>query len=640
MPKINVLDPSVFNMISAGEVVERPASVVKELVENSIDAGATSIDITIEDGGLKRIQISDDGIGIAKEDLRTAFLPHATSKLTRISDLDTLSSLGFRGEALASIASVSEVTLVSRAKNSENANRISISGGKVVEERVDSRAVGTIITVDNLFFNTPARLKFMKSASAEQKAVLSTVQKLVLANPNVSVSLYGADGALLTHEGGDLLDAITSVYGIEVADKLEKIDYAQAGVQIKGYTSRTDFTKPTRTWQTYIVNGRAVENKDLSLAIDKSYEGRLVKHNYPVVVLEILLPFDEVDINVHPRKSEVRFRDKNRVFSAVYHAIGETLDRLGIDTSFAKHDSEPEYNPAFASADSNPASNFGYRPQNYEQQRINTSALYGVGRQNPGRLAESQVGAFRKSQSTDFDDLYSTASDNDDENTAIQPKSSGITAIVDETPSDEYQYFANSYNQNSRFDGKIVGQIFDTYVIVERDGFVYVIDQHAAHERVLYEKIAAKLESKYVQQLLVPYKFKLTEEESEYFEKILPSLNDMGFDVEKKFGSYYVYAVPEPVSRMDVKAFMNELFKNMLSDSDLKLIDIVRNNVCQQACKAAIKGGDALTREQIEELIVGLMDENGKLPDKCPHGRPAIISFTKKDVEKAFKRIV
>lgn len=643
MPKINVLDPSVFNMISAGEVVERPASVVKELVENSIDAGATSIDINIEEGGLKRIQISDDGVGIARDDLRTAFLPHATSKLTRISDLDTLASLGFRGEALASIASVSEVTLVSRAQNSECANRITLSGGKVVEEREDSRAVGTLITVDNLFFNTPARLKFMKTAAAEQKAIVSIVQKLILANPEISISLFSGDDTLLSHEGGSLFDAITSIYGIETADKLVKVDYAQTGVQVKGYISRTDFTKPTRTWQTYIVNGRAVENKDLSLAIDKSYEGRLVKHNYPVAILEIIMPFDEVDINVHPRKSEVRFRNKNWAFSAIYHAIGETLDKLAVDVSFAPQIEENAEKETVFDVSSIPATDFGYRPS----RNTGIYNAYG-GAFSSAKTADSPIGSYKMTK--EDGSLYGPKTENHDFIDDFV-NNSAYTAEIDNSEqekSDEYKEqsmfddkdFANSSEGEKRFDGKIVGQIFSTYLVVERDGFVYIIDQHAAHERVLYEKIAGRMQPEYVQQLLLPYKFKLTEEESEYMDKIIPNLNKMGFHIGEDGGSYYVFAVPEPVARMDMGEFLNGIFKNMLSEQELSLLDIVKNNVCQQACKAAIKGGDALSREQIEELIVGIMDEEGKLPDKCPHGRPAIVAFTKKDVEKMFKRIV
>lgn len=646
MPKINVLDPSVFNMISAGEVVERPASVVKELVENSIDAGATSIDIDVEEGGLKRIQISDDGVGIEKADMRTAFLPHATSKLSRIADLDTLSSLGFRGEALASIASVSEVTLISRAKNSESANRISLSGGKVVEEREDSRAAGTLISVNNLFFNTPARLKFMKTAAAEQKAVVSTVQKLILANPEVSISLFSGDETLVSHEGGSLLDAIISVYGIETADKLVKVDYAQAGVQVKGYISPTDFTKPTRTWQTYIVNGRAVENKDISLAIDKAYEGRLVKHNYPVAILEILMPFDEVDINVHPRKSEVRFRNKNFAFSAIYHAIGETLDKFGIDVSFAeKADKKVDIPDDFTAlyGENRPATDFGYRPR-VDYGGLNLSAIKNAGMRN---VSEGQIGAYKTIKTEPSDELYSSQDSSSDlynvsADNAVENAENSTEKTAEYTEQSIFDNggFANSSLTQGKFDGKIVGQIFDTYIVVERDGFVYIIDQHAAHERVLYEKIANRLKPEFVQQLLIPFRFRLTEEESEYMDKIIPNLNEMGFQVEEKYGSYFIYAVPEPVAKMDLNAFLNGLFKNMLSEQELTLLDIVKNNVCQQACKAAIKGGDALSREQIGELIVGLMDENGKLPDKCPHGRPAIVAFTKKDVEKMFKRIV
>ena len=276
MAKINLLDPSVFNMIAAGEVVERPASVVKELVENSIDAGATEIDITIIDGGLKRIQVSDNGIGIEKDDIRSAFLPHATSKLLHIRDLETLSSLGFRGEALASISSVSEVTLVSKSSKDEVASYIHLVGGKVMEERIDSRAKGTSITVENLFFNTPARLKFMKATSAEQRAIVSTVEKIVFANPSISITITDEKGLVFEHQSGELKDAICSVWGGEMFSNMLPVKFEKAGISVSGYISNVEFSKPTRSWQAYVVNGRAVENKDLTLAVDKAYEGKRV----------------------------------------------------------------------------------------------------------------------------------------------------------------------------------------------------------------------------------------------------------------------------------------------------------------------------------------------------------------------------
>ena len=625
MAKINLLDPSVFNMIAAGEVVERPASVVKELVENSIDAGATRVDVTILEGGLKRIQVSDDGVGIEKDDVRSAFLPHATSKLEHIRDLDTLSSLGFRGEALASIASVSEVELVSRAQNEDVGSCIYLVGGKVVDERVSSRAKGTMITVENLFFNTPARLKFMKSNSAEQKAILSTIEKIVFANPSISITVSDGKSVIFEHEAGDLSNAICSVWGADNFEKMIPVEYEKAGIKVKGYVSRIEYSKPTRSWQAYVVNGRAVENKDLVLAVDKAYEGRLVKHNYPFCVIEILLPFDEVDVNVHPRKSEVRFRNKSSVFSAIYHALGQAFDRENpyADTSFIRNESASYGEIVLGHSSS--AADFGYwitnpyyqkeeqKPQEVEQTRLDTSALLEIARASAPKL--------------------------------YYPSLEGRTHIIGDIESIEAAKradFENALNISRKgiFDGNVVGQIFDTYLIVERDGYVYFIDQHAAHERILYNRLVERLDPQCVQTLLVPYKFKLAGAEAEYFEKILPTLIDFGFSIEKKFESYYIYAVPDVIVDMDFKKFFGELFKNMLTDREITLLDIVKEKICRMACRSAIKGGDKLNLRQIQDTVTSLLDEDGKLPDKCPHGRPAVIRMSKADVEKMFKRIV
>ncbi|MBO7151296.1 MAG: DNA mismatch repair endonuclease MutL, partial [Clostridia bacterium] len=491
MAKINLLDPSVFNMISAGEVVERPASVVKELVENSIDAGATQIDITIVDGGLKRIQVSDNGIGIEKDDIRSAFLPHATSKLERIRDLETLSTLGFRGEALASISSVSEVTLISKTAQDDVASYIYLSAGKVIDERVDSRANGTSITVENLFFNTPARLKFMKVASAEQRAIVSTIEKIVFANPHISITINDGKKTIFEHQSGDLKEAICSIWGGDTFSKMIPVDYEKAGIRVNGYVSNLDFSKATRSWQAYVVNGRAVENRDLALAVDKAYEGKLVKNNYPFCVLDIILPFNEVDINVHPRKSEVRFRNKSSVFSAVYYAINKAFDEANpfSSTSFLPEKDNLSLGEIMSGQYSS-AEDFGYRITNPKiiQESIKDQPDYEV----PKRTLRD----YEREHQEYLDQAYK----------AFQEK----TPIIGDCSGDDQlamqygflsQELANKIrlaNPNGFFDGKIVGQIFDTYLIVEREGVVYIIDQHAAHERILYDKLTSRLEPKYI----------------------------------------------------------------------------------------------------------------------------------------------
>lgn len=647
MGRINLLGPGVFNMISAGEVVERPSSVVKELVENSIDAGATEISVFIEDGGIRRISVSDNGSGILKDDMRAAFLPHATSKLCEIADLDTIATLGFRGEALASIASVSEVTLVSRADGADAARKIILEAGKVTEESEDSRAKGTSVTVENLFFNTPARLKFLKKASTEQGYVEDAVEKIVLANPSLKITLTSEKGVLLAHDGGNLADAMADVYPHLDMSRFIAVDrVSSSGVRVSGYVSAVDYTAPTRSRQTVIVNGRVVENDTVSAAVDKAYRDYLVKRTFPMYVLDVIVPFDEVDVNVHPAKAEVRFRNKNAVFGAVFRAVDEA-----IKASFGseKHGFSPVSTGSADAASTyeqtaiDTAALFGDMPENTSSDRLgakenpvrdlpfNLGSLRGIGVSRAGRAAEKRIPSYE----IDGAHLYGgTPADGKDD---LYDDAYALSKISE----DEDKDFANSSNTRFRlFDGEVVGQVFDTYLIVERADVVYVIDQHAAHERVLYDKLSASLSSEFSQSLLIPYKLRLSGAEEEYFDKIMPALNDMGFAIEKKPGSYLVYAVPEPVVRMNIEKFVAALFENMLDDGELKLTDLLKDVVCRDACRAAIKGGEHLTRRQIEYVLSNLIDEEGNLPQKCPHGRPAVVALTKRDFEKMFMRVV
>lgn len=544
MGKINVLQPGVFNMISAGEVVERPASVVKELVENSIDAGATEISVTIEEGGIRRITVSDDGTGVLKEDMRAAFLPHATSKLSEITDLDTISTLGFRGEALASIASVSEVTMVSRADGSTEANKLALSGGKVTEECVSSRAKGTSVTVENLFFNTPARLKFLKKPSVEQGYIVDAAEKIVLSNPALRFSLSNEKGVLIEHAGGDLASAMAAVYpNLDMGRFIAVEREASSGIRVRGYISEVDYTAPTRSRQTVIVNGRSVTVDTVSAAVDKAYRDYLVKRTYPMYVLDIVVPFEEVDVNVHPAKTEVRFRNKNAVFGAVFRAVEDALK-----SSFAER--EHGFAPA---AETDETEEYGVhhafsraKTASYEQTAIDTASLYDeAGSVSPYGTVSADAGG---SAETPFDisslrmagsvraGFARSASDS-----SVFPYrgtygyGSREDAFINAMSQDTDEDLANSLNNKFRlFDGTVVGQVFDTYLIVERANVVYIIDQHAAHERILYDKLTAELKPEYAQTLLIPHKLRLSGEEREYFEKIMPALNAMGFVIEQK----------------------------------------------------------------------------------------------------------
>lgn len=634
MSKINILTPNVFNMISAGEVVERPSSVVKELVENSIDAGATRVDILVEEGGLNKIQVSDNGIGIEREDMRSAFLPHATSKLSNITDLDSLATLGFRGEALASISSVSNVTLTSASKLQKTSSQIVLHGGQVAFEGESNRSEGTLICVENLFFNTPARLKFLKKASSELRFVQDVVKALILANPQVSISLSNEDGIILQSDGGTLEDAIYSVYGAKTADNLIKIDVEQRGnIRVEGYTSKIDYTKPNRTYQSIIVNGRAVEDVTVQTAVERAYAEYLMKRTYPMFIVDILMPFEDVDVNVHPSKTEVRFRDKQALFSAVYHAVQDTITKSLQNTSYgfniAQNDQiEPQNTQNNRILPQNTTEFFASEPkQDFVQTHIDTSKLFS-GKTQP-----------KNYQSIDFYQTNQMPSNvlKDD---VIGSLEADFTHSCTPQNNTENENTYEIEDEQCVFDGKIVGQIFDTYIICQRDTLVYLIDQHAAHERVLYDRILEKFNVEYAQPLLIPYKLTLTGEEAEYFDRILPNLRNLGFEIEDRHTSYLISAVPEPVANVNFGKFFSDLFANMLNENDLTLENLLKDKLCQQACKGAIKGGESLSRAQIERVIKFYVDENGNLPSKCPHGRPAVVAFSEKDIEKLFKRIV
>ncbi len=645
MSKINVLEPNVFNMISAGEVVERPSSVVKELIENSIDAGASEVSVYVEDGGIRKIQVSDNGIGIEKDDMRKAFLPHATSKLKNIVDLDSLSTLGFRGEALASISSVSEVTLSSKSKNQDIASKIMLSGGKVTFEGDDSRAEGTVISVENLFFNTPARLKFLKKGVSELNYVKDVVRMLILANPSVRIELSNEEGTLLRNEGGTLADAIFSVYGAKTADNLLEIcDEHGGAIKVSGFTSKVDYTKANRTYQTIIVNGRAVEDQTIQTAVEKAYSEYLMKRTYPMFVLDILMPFDDVDVNVHPSKTEVRFRDKHAVFSAVYRAVQNTINNSLKNVTFGFDvEKNPTENSQNTTKQSDFSNNFDVdpvrKPQvNYAQSAIDTSKLFS-GKTTPKNYFGFDITSKNSDSSLNdthisFANDFTHSSNRFDDVESVDCDDNGVSATENNSNID------NAESDYAVFDGKIVGQIFDTYIICERGDLVYLIDQHAAHERILYDRIVEKFNVAHTQPLLIPFKLTMTGEESEYFERILPNLQNLGFEIGKSGSAYLINAVPEPVAQVNFSKFFSDLFANMQSESELTLQNLLKDKLCQQACKAAIKGGQSLSRAQIERVIKNYVDENGNLPTKCPHGRPAVVAFSAKDIEKLFKRIV
>lgn len=654
---INVLDSSVYNHIAAGEVVERPASVIKELVENSIDAGATRIDIEIENGGINKIKVSDNGIGIDKQFVKTAFLPHATSKISKIDDLDNILTLGFRGEALASIAAVSKVLMVTKPENQDIASAIEIEGGAVLKEYETGRTTGTTTTISDLFFNVPARKKFLKKDKSEEQEVTALVSRFILANPTIYFS-YKADGkTIFSSPGTNLEDAIFSVYGKEAVTETLKVDFSKGDYKVFGFVGRPSFSKPNRTYQTLVINGRYVINSTISVAISNAFGEMLMKRKYPFYVLHMTLPADQIDVNVHPNKLDVRFANNSLVYSLFFEGVGRALSSMDYVASAEDKNIEKAIDQVQTASILDTL------------KTIDDSGTVSVEKQTfimpePVKPAEKidragvnlnpfsrDIKSMTEEEKDEFRDtvldatLYSSSSDKVKDGFGLGSK---LLERLAETK-EEDKYYSSNYaitkapiqtDLNLEKAIKKVGKIFNTYLIIEVDDDVFFIDQHAAHERVLYEKFKAQYDNKSiaVQPLLFPYVLSLNPLESNIIEENLETMQELGFDISE-FGNntYKVNAVPAIVSEMNFDTFFNEFLsdnKNTLKKSS----DLIKDYLMQHSCKNAIKGGNDLTDSEINQLFNQMGKE--KIALFCPHGRPIAIRISKSEVEKWFKRIV
>lgn len=628
MKVINLLTPNVFNLISAGEVVERPASVVKELVENSIDAGATRIKIEIFGGGIEKIKVTDNGEGISPEFVKTAFMQHATSKIKNADDLEAITTLGFRGEALPSIASVSMVELRTKTAENDFGSLLCLKGGVVTEEGVCGLNVGTEITVSNLFFNTPARVKFLKKPKTEETAVTKMVVDHVFSNPYVAFEYFAEGKLIFKTKGEGLLEAINSVYPRDIAVNFARIENTNStGIfGISGYMSLPTYQRPNRSYQIVMINGRPVENKTVVAAIEKAYEGKLMTRSYPMFVVNLTLPYDFVDVNVHPAKTEVRFADAGHVYGFVYKSAVEFVNEASLRISEKVSDDEenPFFTESAISEKAEKEETTVYSSKASEEDRqasrplseFNLSAI--LGRSSyPKKVAEGGIS---------YNDRLSNRAEN----------------IDSDAQTDSESFFAANHSQPELFgtDVVVLGQLFATYVLVEKDDSVYVIDQHAVHERMIYDRLMKNVGENYVQSLLIPYVFSVNFEEKAALDELLPELTEIGFEIEDFGGhSFKVSAVPVTLAGMDLDAYFRSVCEDLSGFKKVSAKDAIRKKLVQHACKTAIKGGDSLNDAQIRDLLsqINLAE---KVPLQCPHGRPAIVKISHKEVDKMFKRIV
>lgn len=651
MNKIQVLDQITIDKIAAGEVIERPASIVKELVENSIDAGATAVTAEIKEGGIAYIRIADNGSGIEKSQVPSAFLRHSTSKIRTAEDLTHIASLGFRGEALSSIAAVSQVELITKTEAETFGTVYRISGGK--EESMEDTGArdGTTFLVRQLFYNTPARRKFLKTPMTEAGHVSDLMTRLALSHPEISFQfINNGQSKLHTSGNGNLKDVIYHVYGREIAANLLEVDHEEKGIHITGYLGAPLISRGNRNFETYFINGRYIKNQVVYKAIEDAYKDFSMQHKYPFVVLHIAIDGTEVDVNVHPAKMELRFSNQQEVYNAVFATVDQTLHKKELipDVKLEEPAKTPEKPvPRGVSfevcvpAPAKPAVEHKEPPRErdldyfMEEMKKRVRSYH---EQNSAAEVKEQGEIFKPKRQMDRireAAAYAAKSGSD------HPKKQPAPDPVKE-PRQMELFEGNLLKGENRPDYQLVGQVFDTYWIVQQEDRMYIIDQHAAHERVLYEKILQSMKTREFtsQMISPPIILNLTMQESDLLKKYMDRFTRIGFEFEE-FGqeSYAVRAVPGNLFHIAKKELLLEMLDS-LSDEITRnhSSDLIDEKIASMSCKAAVKGNMRLTAQEADALIGELLTlEN---PYHCPHGRPTIIAMSKRELEKKFKRIV
>ena len=607
MPKVHVLPPRIANQIAAGEVVERPSSVVKELVENAIDAGATAITIEIENGGMDSIRIIDNGSGISDDDCETAFLRHATSKISTANDLFAIRSLGFRGEALASIAAVARVSLQTQTEEDELGTRILYEGGDLIEHRRTAGTRGTSISVTDLFYNVPARLKFVKSARAESAAIGDYIARLILSVPQIAVHYVNGGKTVYRSAGnGSAKDALLCVYGVGVERQICPVSFDDGYLKITGFVGVPDLARANRSGQTILLNGRIIRSNALSNALSRSFDTRVLIGRFPFAVLYLSIAYAEVDVNVHPSKLEVRFTDEQRVTRSIVVACSEALIRSYVPTIEIQRDAvqpretlQQEEAPGFTIPE--------------EARKIDLRA--------PRSEPSSSLNENRYSSAPPRVPTYRFPAREQEEQPRSQP---AFLSKPSEPLSEPFH---------------IIGCAFDTYWYVQQGEFVYCIDQHAAHERLLYDALMAKRAAIVSQTLFLPEDVRLLPTESDVFFSSKSELEQFGFVFsDASETSVTLLAVPQINGKALKAEFLHDVLEFLSGYEEARPNEWFRDAIAQSACKHAVKAGERLSQEEIRQLLERITEQDTLLT--CPHGRPVAVRFTKIDIEKMFKRVL
>ena len=708
MSKINILPEKVYNRIAAGEVIDKPYSIIKELVENSIDAGATEIEIYVEKAGRQLVRVIDNGCGIEREDLHAAFLPHATSKLSKAEDLEGILTLGFRGEAVASIASVSVMTIKSKTQDGKCYSLTSRGGdlGEIVETTGQN---GTEVTVEDLFYNTPVRYEFVGGDRAEEANITTFVSRFILNRSDIAFTYYLNGKKVLQSFGGGMEEAIVGIYGASILSNCYKINAEKHGIKIRGYIGNQNFFKANKSYQSVFLNGRYIQNATISAALSNAYSGYAMKRQYPFYVLHITIPPEVVDVNVHPHKSDVRFRDNNLIYGCIYSVITSVLDGnskaleyveeekveqqlipqtpLEEDTESKKSLSQrildkvdAEQSSGVINLDIFKNDVFTYE-QAKEELKANAPIIPSkeefLSAQNEEKDIEDElsfkrgfipidaIGEFdpasaikptlamapyRKKDKKDAEKLSEKYPDLFFQTSYLEVDDSGAQKQknVDEGKDyfEENKKYLNELENKSKQNVisvvgcRYAGKLFNTYILYERGDEVYIIDQHAAHERLIYNRLKEKMQDRKVarQPMLVPYTVRVNAFEATFLNERLDDIREMGFDIlQGEDNVFYVSSIPVDLQTINLDVFFNGILSEINGYRAIKLENLLKDKLASAACKAAVKGGMDLTQQEVETLFEMM---NGDMGLKCPHGRPVVVKMDKKQLEKMFKRIV
>lgn len=643
MKRIKVLSTLVSNQIAAGEVIERPASVVKELVENAIDAMSKSVTVETSGGGIEYIRVADNGGGINADDVRTAFMRHATSKISESTDLERIGTLGFRGEALASIASVARVSIKTRTHGNDYGTLFVIEGGEEKELSQCGCPEGTTVEIRDLFFNVPARLKFLKNPRSESAYIADYIARMIMARPNVAFTLIQNGNTVYKSAGdGNLFNAIYAVYGSGVIDNLRRLSYDDGYIKITGYVGTETLSQSTRAKQSFVVNGRYIKSQKLSYAVQRAFETRIMKGKFPFIVLNIAISSHEIDVNVHPNKLDVRFKNEERVCNSVTKTVLAALVNTGIaDANIEKTSIKTAINEASSakvqtskivgrSTDIRPI------PHSFNEDK---GIIWGnmLSAERPSTLSEYSVSNLRacyrsESNRDELNPFPARAADMGESEETVP-----TVFIKKRAVSAEQTQINETLLEKEKFEVK--GCLFDTYWIIEQGNTVFFLDQHAAHERKLYNEYINVPEKLKSQVLLVPQTVKLDAREYDTLINNLSELETIGFDIED-FGAMTisVRAVPAFIGSLHIGSFISDAVAAIRSFGKKAQSELLRASLIQSACKHAIKAGQRVSDEEIQALLE-YYSANGA-PLTCPHGRPVMVKMTKKDFEKMFKRVV